>query len=214
MHTTCTAILVAAGTSNRMGFDKLAALHLGKPILTHSFDIFNQHPDITHIIVVCPPERFALLDPTTFTKPVQRVDGGTARHLSVANALAAVSPATDLIAVHDAARPFLSPTDLTRTLAAANQHRAATLARRVTETLKRSDENDLILAPVSRENLWLIETPQIFHTPLLQQAYQHILRENLAVTDETSALQAISQPVKLIESSSPNPKITTPADLP
>jgi 2-C-methyl-D-erythritol 4-phosphate cytidylyltransferase len=66
---------------------------------------------------------------------------------------------------------------------------------------------------VSRENLWFIETPQIFRTDLIRSAYEHVLKENLSVTDETSALEAISVKTQLVASTSPNPKITTPADL-
>ncbi len=207
------AILVAAGSSQRMGSDKLAALLNGKPVLAHTLKVFLDCDAISEILVICPPERFALLDSTTFTKPVRRVDGGTERHLSVANGLAAVSPKTELIAVHDAARPLVSQADILATIAAAKTHGAASLARRVTETLKRSDADGFTESPVSRENLWFIETPQIFRADLIRSAYEHVLKENLSVTDETSALETISVKTQLIASTSPNPKITTPADL-
>lgn len=207
------AILVAAGTSSRMGFDKLAALLDGKPVLARTLDAFLACDAITEIIVVCPPERFALLDETTFTKPVRRIDGGAARHLSVANGLAAVSPDAELIAIHDAARPLVSQADILATIAAAREHGAASLARRVTETLKRSDENGFTTAAVPRENLWFMETPQIFKSDLIRAAYAHILESDIEVTDETSAIEANGGKVKLVPSTAPNPKITTPADL-
>jgi 2-C-methyl-D-erythritol 4-phosphate cytidylyltransferase len=207
------AIIVAAGSSQRMGFDKLAALLDGKPVIQRTLDVFLACEEITEILVVCPPERFELLDQKTFTKTVRRIDGGAQRHLSVANGLAAVSPNAELIAVHDAARPLVSQADILTTIDAAKNHGAASLARRVTETLKRSDDKGLTLSPVPRENLWFIETPQIFRTDLIHSAYEHILKENLTVTDETSALEAISVKTQLIASTSPNPKITTPADL-
>jgi 2-C-methyl-D-erythritol 4-phosphate cytidylyltransferase len=208
-----TAILVAAGSSQRMGFDKLAALLNGKPVIQHTLDAFLACDEISEILVICPPERFELLDQSTFTKPVRRIDGGSERHLSVANGLVAVSPNAELIAIHDAARPLVSQADILATIAAAKTHGAASLARRVTETLKRSDNDGFTLSPVSRENLWFIETPQIFRADLIRSAYEHVLKENLSVTDETSALEAISLKTQLIASTSPNPKITTPADL-
>lgn len=207
------AILVAAGNSQRMGFDKLAALLDGKPVLAHSLQVFMDCDAITEILVICPPERFELLDQTTFTKPVRRIDGGAERHLSVANGLAATSPNSQFIAVHDAARPLVSQPDILATLDAAKKHGAASLARRVTETLKRTDEHDFTLSPVSRENLWFIETPQIFRTELIQSAYANVIKEGIIVTDETSALETLSLKTQLIPSTSPNPKITTPADL-
>jgi 2-C-methyl-D-erythritol 4-phosphate cytidylyltransferase len=208
-----TAILVAAGSSQRMGFDKLAALLNGKPVLAHSLQAFLDCDAITEILVICPPERFDLLDQNTFNKPVRRIDGGAERHLSVANGLAAVSPEVELIAVHDAARPIVSQADILATIAAAKTHGAASLARRVTETLKRTDETDFTISSVSRDHLWFIETPQIFRAELIQSAYANIIREGIIVTDETSALETISIKTQLIASTSPNPKITTPADL-
>jgi len=196
-----------------MGFDKLTALLDGKPVLAHALKAFLDCDAITEILVICPPERFELLDEKTFTKPVRRIDGGAERHLSVANGLAAVSPNAEFIAVHDAARPLVSQADILATIAAAKTHGAASLARRVTETLKRSDAEGFTLSPISRENLWFIETPQIFRADLIRSAYEHVLKKNLCVTDETSALETISVKTQLIASTSPNPKITTPADL-
>lgn len=208
-----TAILVAAGSSRRMGFDKLAAHLDGIPVLARTVAAFMECDAISEIILVTPAERMSLLDESTFTKPVIRIDGGAERHLSVANGLAAVSPDADLIAIHDAARPFTSQADILATIAAAKEHGAASLARRVTETLKRTDDSDFTTAAVPRENLWFIETPQIFEVGLIRSAYKHILENGLPVTDETSALEAIGVKTKLIASTSTNPKITTPADL-
>jgi len=208
------AILVAAGSSRRMGFDKLAAIHNGKPVLAHTLDVFLACEAVSEIVVVCPAERFnSLFDPGTFPKPVRRIDGGAERHLSVAAGLAAVSPAAEFIAIHDAARPFVSQTDIFAALTAARVHGAVSLARRVTETLKRADADDFTAAPVPREHLWFIETPQVFRADLIRAAYKHVLENSLPVTDETSALEAIGAKTKLIPSTSPNPKITTPRDL-
>ncbi len=127
--------------------------------------------------------------------------------------MAAVPPECELIAIHDAARPLVSQSDLAAVIAAAREHGAASLARRVTETLKRSDGDDFTSGPVARENLWFIETPQVFRADIIQSAYGRVLTEGLQVTDETSALEACGRRVKLVASISPNPKITTPADL-
>ena len=209
----CTAILVAAGTSRRMGFDKLAAPLEGIPVLARTIAAFMECGEISGIILVTPPERMALLDESTFTKPVIRIDGGAERHLSVAAGLAAVPPGIELIAIHDAARPFVSQADIRAVLAAAREHGASSLARRVTETLKRADDLDFTAAAVPRENLWFIETPQVFRADLIRAAYRHVLENQRPVTDETSALELIGVKTKLIASTSPNPKITTPADL-
>jgi 2-C-methyl-D-erythritol 4-phosphate cytidylyltransferase len=209
----CTAILVAAGSSRRMGFDKLAAPLAGTPVLARTLAAFMECEEISEIILVTPAERMLLLDETTFTKPVIRIEGGAERHLSVAAGLGAVSADAELIAIHDAARPYVSQADLLATIREAREHGAAALARRVTETLKRADASDFTAAAVPRDDLWFIETPQIFRAGLIHAAYKHILDHPSPVTDETSALEAIGVKTKLIPSTSPNPKITTPSDL-
>jgi 2-C-methyl-D-erythritol 4-phosphate cytidylyltransferase len=141
------------------------------------------------------------------------VDGGVDRQDSVMAGLAALSAQTGLVAVHDGARPLVAPADIDRCVAAALEFRAAALARRVTDTLKRSDAADFSAGAVSRENLWFMETPQVFDVPLLLEAYEAVAAQGLAVTDEVSAMEAIGVQVKFIESIQPNLKITTPADL-
>ncbi|NJM37656.1 MAG: hypothetical protein HC845_07260 [Akkermansiaceae bacterium] len=108
---------------------------------------------------------------------------------------------------------MISPADIDRCVTAAGEYGAAALARRVTETMKRSDSADFSAAAISRENLWFMETPQVFRISQLREAYSAVAGRNLTVTDEVSALEAIHAPVKLIESLHPNLKITTPADL-
>ena len=180
--------------------------------MRRALEAFLAAESIAEVVVVCPEERWELLG-GNFTKPVRRVDGGAGRQDSVAAGLAALSAGAELVAVHDGARPLVSPADIGRCVAAAGNHRAAALARRVTETLKRSDTDDFSAEAVSREQLWFMETPQVFEIPLLLAAYQAVAEWELAVTDEVSALEAIGVRVKFVESRHPNLKITTPADL-
>ncbi len=194
-----------------MGFDKLAASLAGIPVLRRTLDAFLAAESICDIVVVCPEERWPMLASGEFPKPVKRVDGGRDRQDSVAAGLAAISSA--FVAIHDGARPLVSGSDIDRCVASAMEHGAAALARRVTETLKRSADRDFSAEAVSRENLWFMETPQVFETALLRSAYAAVAKAGLAVTDEVSALEAIEGRVKLVESTSPNPKITTPVDL-
>jgi 2-C-methyl-D-erythritol 4-phosphate cytidylyltransferase len=210
---TCAAIIVAAGSSRRMGFDKLASPLAGIPVLRRTLDAFLAVESIAEIVIVCPEERWKLLGDKSFSKSVKRVAGGAERQDSVAAGLAALSAEMEFIAVHDGARPLVSPADIDRCVAAAREHQAAALARRVTDTVKRSDSDDFTTAAVARENLWLMETPQIFKISKLREAYIAVTARKLTVTDEVSALEAIGVSVKLIESKHPNLKITTPADL-
>ncbi len=207
------AIIVAAGSSRRMGFDKLLAPLDGKPVLQHSIEAFLAVDEIQQIVVVCPEDRWSQLGKLPGSKAITRVDGGNERQHSVENGLNTLPPGITHVAVHDGARPLVAADDIRRCIKAAHACGAATLARRATETMKRADADDFCLEAVCREHLWSMETPQVFEIERLLQAYRHVAEQGLQVTDEVSALQAIGQPVKFIESLQPNLKITTPADL-
>jgi 2-C-methyl-D-erythritol 4-phosphate cytidylyltransferase len=196
-----------------MGHDKLTWALAGLPVLRRTLDAFLAADTVSSIIVVCSEERWSLLGAYDFPKPVTRADGGESRQESVARGLAAVDTAAHLVAVHDGARPLVSPEDIDNAVRAAMEHRAAALARRATETMKRSDAEDFCAESVCRENLWCMETPQVFELALLREAYEAVTAQGLQVTDEVSAVQAIGTKVKFVEARHPNLKITTPADL-
>ncbi|MBR00441.1 MAG: 2-C-methyl-D-erythritol 4-phosphate cytidylyltransferase [Verrucomicrobiales bacterium] len=205
------AIIVASGSSRRMGFDKLAALIDGNPILWHSVRAFSSNSSITQVVVVTPPERFEWL--SDLGEKLHRVDGGKERSDSVNAGLAALNSDITHVAIHDGARPLVSPQSITATFEAAQKTGAAALARRVTETLKRSSPEGVTIESVSREDLWIMETPQIFSRVLIKQAYQQVASGDAQITDEVSALQLLGQGTTLVENIYPNPKITVQADL-
>lgn len=205
------AIIVASGSSRRMGFDKLAALIDGNPVLWHSVRAFSSSSSITQVVVVTPPERFEWL--ADLGEKLHRVDGGKERSDSVNAGLAALNPDITHVAIHDGARPLVSPQSITATFEAAQKTGAAALARRITETLKRSSPEGITTESVSRENLWIMETPQIFSCVLIKQAYQKVASGDAQITDEVSALQLLGQGTTLVENVQPNPKITVQADL-
>ncbi|MCH1510217.1 MAG: 2-C-methyl-D-erythritol 4-phosphate cytidylyltransferase [Akkermansiaceae bacterium] len=205
------AIIVASGSSRRMGFDKLAALIDGNPVLWHSVRAFSSNSSITQVVVVTPPERFEWL--SDLGEKLHRVDGGKERSDSVNAGLAALNPDITHVAIHDGARPLVSPQSITATFKAAQKTGAAALARRITETLKRSSPEGVTTESVSRENLWIMETPQIFSRALIKQAYQEVASGDAQITDEVSALQLLGQGTTLVENAQPNPKITVQADL-
>lgn len=206
-------IIVAAGSSRRMGFDKLMATLKGKPVLWHTVQAFLNCDQVSEVILVSTQERYDKL--SISSEKLTLVPGGKDRHDSVANGIAKVSQGTSMIAVHDGARPLISQDQILRTLSEAQQRGAATSARKVTETVKRSDNDGYSKDSVDRENLWLMETPQIFNAKLLRQAYSSISKSGQLVTDEVSALESIGTSTYLVENTSlqPNLKITYPHDL-
>lgn len=207
-------IIVASGTSRRMGFDKLMAELGGMPVLRRCVDAFRNCELVGQVILVCPRQRFDACGPIeTDGPPVIRVDGGSSRQHSVANGLAAVHPDAMFVAVHDGARPMVTPAIISQCYERAREFGAASAARRVTETLKRSDADGFSRSSVDRDNLWVTETPQIFRARLLRRAYQMVAEQKASVTDEVSAVELLGISSFLVQSQTPNPKITHPWDL-
>lgn len=207
------AIIVAAGSARRMGFDKLTAELSGKPVLQWSIEAFLACPLVDEIIVVTTEDRFAACCPKKATKPIRHVDGGAERYLSVQAGLDALNADCTHVAVHDGARPLIRPEDIAVCFEASQDYSAAVLARRMTETIKRANVDGFTEKSIDRENLWIMETPQVFETSLLRRAYAKLPELGIAVTDEVSAVEQLGTGTFLVESNHPNPKITFPADL-
>ncbi len=208
------AVIVAAGSSRRAGFDKLSALLDGVPVLRRSVDAFVA-AGAAAVVVVCPESRWVEtgLDTAAFPVPVSRVEGGVERQDSVAAGLAALPATTCMVAVHDGARPLITPEGIRTCLAAAEECGAAACAHPVVDTLKRADASGCSLPEkVSREGLWGMETPQIFRLELLRQSYEYVKEHALVVTDEVSAVEALGVPTRLV-AGPVNLKITLPGDL-
>jgi len=207
------AIIVAAGSARRMGFDKLSADLLGKSVLQRSVEAFVSSPAIQKVVVVSTEARFDALDHSSFAKEVVRVNGGQERQDSVFNGMRELGEDFDYVAVHDGARPLISVEQIERTLLAAEKHQAAASARVVTETLKRACEDDFSREAVSREQLWIMETPQSFDLNALRKAYEYVQAQGLVVTDEVSAMEAVDIPTKLVKNAVINTKLTYPEDF-
>jgi 2-C-methyl-D-erythritol 4-phosphate cytidylyltransferase len=211
------AIIVAAGSSQRMGFDKLLSLIGDKPVVAHSIERFERCEDIDQVLVVVRSERRAefqkIVDGFGFGKVVRLVEGGSERHLSVWNGLAQVSEECAIVAVHDAARPLVSSDLISRSVALAREFGAVSLAAPIVETIKRADLERNVVGSVDRSALWAMQTPQVFRFDWLLDAYKRIVDSGRSVTDEVSALQEAGYPVRLLQNTDWNIKITFPKDL-
>lgn len=214
------AIIVAAGQGNRMTGveDKLLLEVAGLPVIGHAWRAMDSHPEIGHVVLVIRNEArpafeslAAKLNPT---KPFTLAEGGEERQDSVANGLAAVPTDCEWVAIHDGARPCVSSSAIGNTLAKARETGAAVTARPVTDTLKMSDGGDRISRNVDRSNLWAVQTPQVFSRKIFSRALETVQTQGVTVTDDTAACELIGQHVALVPNDSPNPKVTTPADLP
>lgn len=196
-----------------MGFNKLLALLGGEPVLRRALGAFEKCDDIGEIVLVASDDVRQEARHWHLSKLTHVVAGGPERHLSVKAGLDAVSMRHDLIAIHDGARPLISVAQISRCIEAAARLGAVTCARRVTETLKRADAAGRITGSIERENAWIMETPQVFRRDIIRKAYEAVVRDDVMVTDEVSALQHIGEAVHVVENFDPNPKITLPGDI-
>lgn len=207
------AVIVAAGSSRRAGFDKLAASLAGRPVLCRSVEAFVG-AGCDAVVVVCPEARWRQvgLSAAAYPVPLIRVEGGAARQDSVAAGLAALPEGTRWVAVHDGARPLITPAGIQACLAAARQTGAAACAHPIVDTLKRSDgQGHTLPEAVCRDFLWGMETPQIFDLALLRRAYAHVRAQGISVTDEVSAVETVGVSTRLVQVGA-NMKITHPGD--
>ena len=200
-----------------MGFDKLLALLGDKPVLAHTLGAFERTASVGEIILVARAERvgeFAeLVRQNGFEKVRRVIPGGEQRHDSVRAGLAQTCGEATFVAVHDAARPLVTPEQIERVYQLACAHGGAALAEPITNTLKRADQGGVVTGGVSRENLYGMQTPQIFGRDLLEKAYAAVAAENRAVTDEVSAVERLGAKVILLPNEEWNVKITYPRDL-
>ncbi len=214
------AIIVAAGRGTRMGpnIDKLFLEVAGRPVVAHTWAKFDSTACIDEIILVV---RTGL--ETVFRemgaklkvkKPFHFAQGGAERQDSVWNGLQTLDTGADVVAVHDGARPCVSRELIEQCVRAAAGAGGAVAAQRVTDTIKQSDDGLNIARTVDRATLWSVQTPQVFRVSLIRKAIATARERGLKLTDDTAACELIGQPVRLVESKQPNPKVTVPGDLP
>lgn len=212
-----TAIIVAGGSSQRMGFDKLLTPLEGMPVVGHSIAAFEQTESVTNIILVGRAERLAeyegIAETHGFRKVSAVIPGGARRQDSVRRGMEQLGSETEFVAVHDAARPLVRPDLVEHIFQLAREHGGAASAAPVIDTLKRVDRDHFVIGGVERTNLFAVQTPQIFHRDLLEKAYAMIFSQDLEVTDEISAVERVGGKVVLAPNGEANFKITYPADL-
>jgi 2-C-methyl-D-erythritol 4-phosphate cytidylyltransferase len=212
-------ILPAAGQSSRFGgavkkpFVELA----GRAVWLHAAERFARRPDVCQCLLVVSPDeldsvrrRFAA---EILSLRLTLAPGGAERFASVANALALLSPAAQFVAVHDAARPCITPELIDAVFARAAKTGAALLALPVADTIKHDDGNGRVAQTVPRQGLWLAQTPQVFRRDWLLAAYAARDRLGTAITDDAQLVEATGHAVHLVPGSAANRKITTREDL-
>lgn len=203
-------ILLAGGVGARLGTPiPKQFLPLGEQIVAlHSFSLFLSLPCVQEIIVVA-QENYHSLFPQH--AKVHFAQPGTRRQDSLFAGLEQVSPHCDLVCIHDAARPFVTLDAVERVLTAAQTHGAAALAIPVRDTIKKVDPAHFVQTTLDRSSLWQMHTPQVATPQLLRQGFAFAQTQTL--TDDSALIELTRYPVKLVEDSPLNFKITTQEDL-
>ena len=216
------AIITAAGSGSRFSKSAKSAKPkqflnlLGKPVILHSLLAFQKCKDVDEIIISLNTKYFdyihTLASKNKITKLIGLVEGGRTRFESVKNAFLQVSAdKDDLVLIHDAARPNISSKLITNLINEAYKYGEIIIGSEVSETLKREKKGD-ITGTLNRDNLWLVQTPQVFRYKVLGASYRKCGRKN-DFTDESSLVEYASYKVKIIEGSRANIKITTEKDI-
>ncbi len=207
---------MAAGRSQRMGFDKLLTPLAGRPLLLHTLERLQKTEMPAEIILVIRPgseaEMEAVIAPLKEQGIIRLVPGGAQRQDSVRAGLDAVSDSSEYVLVHDAARPFVTRELIDVVLAAAKLSGAAVCGAPCSDSLKEVGEDGLVLQTVDRSKLWAVQTPQIFRTSLLREAYRTALSTGATFTDDTAVVEELGHPVRIVLYHGVNFKITTPSD--
>lgn len=212
------AVIVAAGSSQRMGGEDKQFIELcGKPVLARSMAAFQRCPVIEEIVVVTKPSSVEAVRKMAEKYGIDKlkavVEGGANRAASVRNGVAAVSAAAEFVAIHDGARPLVTPKDITRCADDAFRCGGAVLAVPVTDTVKYGRKNGFVEYTPAREKLFAAQTPQIFDLEIYRSAMERAFRELSDWTDDSRVFENDGRRVFLTLGSRKNIKITSPEDV-
>lgn len=192
--------------------DKVLAALSGRPVFAYSAAAFMQSAIADLYVVVYRDQRQMMELSAYAPTPSILVHGGRERQDSVRQALAVLPPDIEYVFIHDCARPLVRAEQLVALHKIVRREDAVVLAHRVTDTIKQHHA-DARLRTLDRSRLWAMETPQVFSRDLIVRAYDRVAKKKLSITDDAQAVEQLGHPIALLENSTPNPKLTTPADL-
>ncbi len=215
-----TVLIPAAGLGRRMGGD-VSKQYLdldGKPILAHTLALFDNHPLVADIWVICAADqvefcRRDIVDKYGFVCVADVIAGGAERQESVYNGLLRCGcGADDLVVIHDGVRPLYDTISFDDVVRAAGFYDAAIVAVPVKDTVKQVEAGRVVATP-PRHTLWAAQTPQVFRYDLIMHAHEQARRDGFCASDDAALLERLGQEVMVVEGSYSNIKITTPEDL-
>ena len=212
-------MIPAAGEGSRLGCKGPKALVelAGKPLLIHTLERFVPSGLCDNSVIIIPPgfksDFENALNHAFADSQFVLVDGGPERQDSVQNGLKALDPDTEIVVIHDAARPFVTATAVSESIEVARQFGAATIAIPSIDTILESDDDQFLIDTPDRQRLWACQTPQTFQVSLIRKAHEAANAEQFWGTDDASLVHRLGSIVKLVQGSRLNFKITTQDDL-
>lgn len=213
------AIIPASGLGKRLSSQsgKAFVSLAGQPLLAHTVRVFQECSDVAEIVLVVQAERIAdaeaMVREHGFSKVKSITPGGAVRQDSVRNGLAQVSPGCDIVAIHDGARPLVTPVIIASSIEVAAADGAAVTAVPVIDTITTSPDGRLVSGTLDREKLYAVQTPQTFAREIIEKAYDSAYANGYFGTDDASLVERLGLPVRIVRGSYENIKITTPIDL-
>ena len=214
------AIVLAGGAGKRMGSstNKQFLLLDNRPIIVHALQVFEECKPVDGIYLVVNQKDLSIiqeeiLETYKFSKVLKLVIGGRLRQDSVRNGLEAIEEPCDIVIVHDAARPFVSPAFVEKSICLMEMFDAIIPAMPVRDTIKVISKEGFVQKTLERDSLWHVQTPQTFKYQLIMKAYREGMAKKFYGTDDAAFIEYLGKKVKVIEGSPYNLKITTPEDL-
>lgn len=211
------AIILSAGKSERMGFNKMRLKIGTKSVIERTIEAFEACDVIDEIILAASEEDIVdlndLVQRRSFTKVTAIVKGGSSRQESAKIALGAVSEDAEFVAVHDGARPLVREETISEVAQAAVECGGAVAGVRGVDTLKKVDADMMIISTIDREKCIQVRTPQIFRKEILTAAHEKAAKDGFLGTDECMLVERCGYPIKVVETSRDNVKITYPEDI-
>jgi len=211
-------VIVAGGSGSRVGGEELKQFRwvAGKPMLLHSVQTFMAREDVGMVVVVLPQRYAGDPPPWLFQCDVDRLlvsVGGRTRSESVANGLDDLPDESQIVLVHDAARPLVGPATIERVVRAVRAGRSVVAALPVVDTLKHVDDDGRIERTLSRESLWRAQTPQGFPRQVIVDAHRRAMADRVSATDDAALLERLGIPVHVVRGSERALKVTEPDDF-
>ena len=214
------AIILAAGKGTRMNqeINKMYLPLKGKPIIAHTLEAFYSSALIRGIVLVVSPGEEDIIKDQVLNiypprKAVKIVEGGAERQHSVYNGLKSLPEDTEIVAIHDGARPLITTEVIQRSFEVARQWGGAVAGMPVKDTIKKVDSHGKVKETPDRSSLWLVQTPQTFRYPLIMEAHNKAKEDNFLATDDSTLVERLDKDVYMIEGGYDNLKVTTPEDI-